>query len=78
VFYTTGLTKNLSLKRSFVKQFLHALLTEFHKTLFVFAFQKRFLKKFDNVLIFSLLQINIFLVFLDHFDMLISKIIFLK
>jgi len=33
-------------------------------------------EKFDNFLFFYLLQINIFLVFLDHFDALISKIIF--
>jgi len=36
------------------------------------------LKKFENFLFFALLQINIFLVFLDHFDALISKIIFKK
>jgi hypothetical protein len=44
--------------------------------LFVFAFQKCFLKKLKLFLFFYLLQINIFLVFLDHFDALISKIIF--
>jgi hypothetical protein len=43
------------------------------KVMFIFVFQKRFWKK---NLFFSLLQINIFLVFLDHFDALISKIIF--
>jgi hypothetical protein len=42
--------------------------------LFIFAFQKHFLKK----IFFYLLQINIFLVFLDHFDVLISKIILKK
>jgi hypothetical protein len=36
------------------------------------------LKKFKIFYFFSLLQINMFLVFLDHFDALISKIIFLK
>jgi hypothetical protein len=36
------------------------------------------LKKFENFLFFALLQINIFLVFLDHFDPLISKIILKK
>jgi hypothetical protein len=44
--------------------------------LFVFAFQKCFLKKLKLFLFFYLLQINIFFVFLDHFDVLISKIIF--
>jgi hypothetical protein len=43
-----------------------------------FCVSKALLKKFENFLFFSLLQINIFLVFLDHFDTLISKIIFLK
>jgi hypothetical protein len=36
------------------------------------------LKKFKFFLFFSLLQINIFLVFLDYFDALISKMIFKK
>jgi len=36
-----------------------------------------FLKKIKKILFF-LLQINIFLVFLDHFDALILKIIFKK
>jgi hypothetical protein len=36
------------------------------------------LKKFKIFYFFSLLQINMFLVFLDHFDAMISKIIFLK
>ena len=44
--------------------------------LFVFAFQKRFWKNLN--FFFSLLQINIFLVFSDHFDVLVSKIIFKK
>jgi hypothetical protein len=37
-----------------------------------------FLKKNDYFLFFYLLQINIFLVFLDFFDALMSKIIFFK
>jgi len=37
-----------------------------------------FLKKIKKILIFSLLQINIFLVFLNYFDVIISKIIFKK
>jgi len=37
-----------------------------------------FLKKIKIFLFFYLLQINIFLVFLNYFDILISKIIFLK
>jgi hypothetical protein len=40
-----------------------------------FCVSKAFLKKID---FFSLLQINMFLVFLDHFDALISKMIFKK
>jgi len=40
-----------------------------------FCILKIFLKKL-KFLFFSLLQINIFLVFLYYFDMLISKIIF--
>jgi len=39
---------------------------------------KIFLKKLEIFLCFSLLQINIFLMFLNHFDALMSKIIFLK
>jgi hypothetical protein len=35
-----------------------------------------FLKKIKLNLFFTLFQINIFLVFLDHFDALLSKIIF--
>jgi cell shape-determining protein MreD len=45
--------------------------------LIVFAFQKYF-KKYLNFLFFSLLLINIFLIFLDYFDALVSKIIFKK
>jgi hypothetical protein len=41
-----------------------------------FCVLKLFLKKFKFFLFFSLLQINMFLIFLDHFDALISKIIF--
>jgi hypothetical protein len=40
-----------------------------------FCVSKALLKKFENFLFFSLLQINIFLVFSDYFDALISKII---
>ena len=58
-----------------MKQFLCIFSTKFRKTLFVFAFHA-FEKKIKNVLFFSLLQNNIFLVFLDHFDTLISKIFF--
>jgi hypothetical protein len=43
------------------------------KSLFIFAFQKRFCKK----LIF-LLQIKFFFVFSDRFNLLMSKIIFKK
>jgi len=43
-----------------------------------FCVLKIFLKKINFFYFFSLLQINIFLVFLDHFDALISKIIFKK
>jgi hypothetical protein len=46
--------------------------------LFVFAFQNRFWKNLKFLFFFSLLQINIFLVFLNNFDTLISKIIFKK
>ena len=35
-----------------------------------------FLKKLNFLLFFSLLQINFFFVFSDHFNALISKIIF--
>jgi hypothetical protein len=37
---------------------------------------KNIFKKIKIFYFFSLLQINIFLVFLDHFDTLITKIIF--
>jgi len=40
-----------------------------------FCILKAFLKKFD---FFFLLQINIVLVFSNHFDVLMSKIIFKK
>jgi hypothetical protein len=39
---------------------------------------KSVLKKINFFLFFNLLQINIFLVFLNYFDVLMSKIIFLK
>jgi len=41
-----------------------------------FCILKVLLKKM--IIFFSLLQINPFLVFLDHFDVLISKMIFKK
>jgi hypothetical protein len=44
----------------------------------MFLYFKSIFKKIKKKLVFSLLQINIFLMFLDHFDALISKIIFLK
>jgi hypothetical protein len=44
--------------------------------LFYFCVLKAFLKKFEIFLFFSLFQINIFLMFLDYFDVLMSKIIF--
>jgi len=46
--------------------------------LICFCVSKIFLKKFKFFLFFSSLQINIFLVFLDYFDPLISKLIFKK
>jgi len=39
---------------------------------------KNTFEKIEIFLFFSLLQINIILVFLDHFDVLVSKIIFKK
>jgi hypothetical protein len=44
--------------------------------MFIFMFQEYF-KKFKFYFIFFILN-NIFLIFLDYFDMLISKIIFKK
>jgi len=44
----------------------------------MFLYFKSIFKNIKKKLVFSLLQINIFLMFLDHFDALISKIIFLK
>jgi hypothetical protein len=41
-----------------------------------FYVSKALLKKIKNFLFSSLLQINIFLVFLDYFDAMISKIIY--
>jgi hypothetical protein len=43
-----------------------------------FCVSKAFLKKIKKILFFYLIQINIFLVFLDHFDALMSKIILKK
>jgi hypothetical protein len=44
-----------------------------------FCVSKVFLKKFANFLFFNLLQINFFFfVFLNHFDVLVSKIILKK
>jgi hypothetical protein len=43
-----------------------------------FCISKIFLKKNELFLFSSLLQINNFLMFSDHFDTLISKIIFKK
>jgi hypothetical protein len=45
---------------------------------FCFCVLEMFLKRIKFFLIFSLFQINIFLVFLNYFDVLISKIIFKK
>jgi hypothetical protein len=53
-------------------KFLHIFLIEFCMFL-------RFKNTFENFeFFFYLLQIDIFFVFSDHFDMLISKIIFKK
>jgi uncharacterized RDD family membrane protein YckC len=43
--------------------------------LICFCILKMFLKKIE-IFLFFLLQINIFLIFSDHFDVLVSKIIF--
>jgi hypothetical protein len=53
-----------------MKQFLHAFLTEFRKNLFVFVFQKHFFQNLNFFLFFSLLQINYFFIFSNHFDAL--------
>jgi len=41
-----------------------------------FCVSKVFFKNFKKNLIFSFLQINIFFIFPDHLDVLMSKIIF--
>jgi len=71
-FMSWGSLKNWVWNVVFVQQFLHVFLTEFRKNLFVLAFQKHFWKILN---LFFLLQINIFLMFSDHFDALILKII---
>jgi hypothetical protein len=43
-----------------------------------FCVSKALLKKFKIFLFFYVLQINIFLIFLNYFNILISKIIFKK
>jgi hypothetical protein len=43
-----------------------------------FFVSKALLQKFEIFLFFSWIQINIFLMFLDYFDALISKMIFKK
>jgi hypothetical protein len=43
---------------------------------FLFMFQKYFKKNLNFFLFFSLFQINIFLIFLNYFNILILKIIF--
>jgi len=48
----------------------------YHDKSVCFCVSKAFLKKFENFLFFYLLQINMFLVFSNHFDVLMSKIIF--
>jgi hypothetical protein len=76
VFYIMGFIKKLSLKHSFYKVVLRVFLTEFQKTLFVFAFQKQF---FQNLKFFYFFfTLNYYFLFSDHFDALISKINFLK
>jgi hypothetical protein len=79
-FYAAGPTKKLSLKRSFYAVVFSCFLTKFCKNSNPICFYvlKTLLKKIKKILFFSLLQINIFLVFSDHFDALISKIIFLN
>jgi len=44
----------------------------------LFLYLKNVFEKIKFFLFFSLLQFNIFLLFLDHFNKLISKIIFKK
>jgi len=75
-----GPLKNWVWNAVFMQQFFHAFLTKFCKNSNPICFYvlKTLLKKIKKILFFSLLQINIFLVFSDHFDALISKIIFLN
>jgi len=53
-------------------------LTEFCKTLFIFAFQKRFWKNLNCFYFFLYFKLILYFVFSDYFDALISKIIFFK
>jgi hypothetical protein len=77
VFCTIGPLRNWVWNTVFEKQFLHVFLTEFRKTLLVFVFQKLFWKKLKMFYFFLYFKL-IFFIFSDHFDTLISKIIFFK
>jgi hypothetical protein len=58
-------------------QFLYIFVIEFYKILFIFLYFKSvFFLNLNLFYFFSLLKINIFLVFSNYFDALISKIIF--
>ena len=62
-FYIVGPTKNWVWSAVFIKKFLHAFVTEFRKTLFVFAFQKHFWKKlkfFNFFICFKLIFFGVF------------------
>jgi hypothetical protein len=47
-------------------------------SVYLFFFKKNIFKKILNFKFFYFFKINIFLVFLDHFDVIILKIIFKK
>lgn len=77
-FYIVGPTKKLSLKCNFCEAIFHVFLTEFHKNLFVFMFQKHFFQNLIFFYFFLYFKLIYFFIFSYYFDALISKIIFTK
>jgi hypothetical protein len=71
-------TKGSKIKKIAMKKMMIKIKIKKLRPCLFLRFKSIFFKKIENVLFFSLLRVNIFLVFSDHFDALMSKIIFKK
>jgi len=63
MFYIIGPIKKLSLKCSFYEEVFTCFLTEFRKTLFIFAFQKYFFQNLKKIYFFLYFKLNFYIFF---------------